>query len=366
MPKGKVKIMRKKIVDDDLAEMFNQLLGTGGTNLEFAWPRYQRLKKIAIQLTKLVSIINSCDLMSESQFDTLRESTASWVTSRSADTDFAFSMSSIGAKPLVAGLFDYESVTESNKNMFQKSYDACKKIPLFKHAAKWLAALEPHAKTLNTDPTTLAPGQPKPHTSFVIMAGAEWYPLDPIKINFKTLFTQCKNEKTLLLIMSVLKKTLEVCRELTVELRSPDIDVDKFVNIISENIDKLKKVPELSRCGSAFSKIKRSVGLLKQNFNTYYSDFVETSDSTIIMQHFVLDVAQNTKADAKTTQEFRKIMMYYRKVASQRGQNDPKVNSLFDKIEEKFGVLKNKGNEVEVEGDSDESLESIDADNEAE
>lgn len=353
MGKGKnnVRMISKKVVDDDLADMFNQLLGTGGTNLEFAWPRYNRLKKISTQLVKLVSILGSIEYLDD--HETIRENITNWVTSREADISVVFNVNDIGVKPLVADLVNYETVTDSVKEMFTKSYESCKRNPLFKIAAKWLETLNPHAKTLNTDYNTLVPGQPKPHTTFAVMAGAEWYPLDPIRLNFKSLFTQCKNEQAIMLVMNVLKKTLALCKELQVELRSPDVDVDRFVNIIGENIDKLKKVPELSRCGGAFAKIKRSIGLLKENFNNYYSDFVETSDSTIIMQHFVLDVAQNTKADAKTTQEFRKIMMYYRKIANNRGNNDPKVNSLFDKIEEKFGALNKANSNIEVEDDGD-------------
>lgn len=346
MPKGKskVRIVSKKVVDDDLAEMFNQLLGTGGVNLEFAWPRYNRLKKISLQLVKLVSIIASTH-------DTC-ESVNTWITSRSVDINVTFNVTDIKAKSLL-DIIDYDSVDEPTKEIFTKSYESCKKSPLFKVALKWLEALTPYSKALTTDYSTLAPGQPKPHTTFATMTLNEWYPLDPVKINFKSLFTQCKDEQTLILVVNVLKKILELCKDLSVELRSPDVDVDRFVNIIGENIDKLKKVPELSRCGSAFSKIKKSIGLLKQNFNSYYSDFVETSDSTIIMQHFVLDVAQNTRADAKTTQEFRKIMMYYRKIAASRGTNDPKVNSLFDKIEEKFGALGKANSSTSIDDDSD-------------
>ena len=62
------------------------------------------------------------------------------------------------------------------------------------------------------------------------------------------------------------------------------------------NIDEIQKQPELHRCKDAFKKIKESVMMLKTNFNEYYRDFVDTSDNTIIMQHFIVDVSKSTEA----------------------------------------------------------------------
>ena len=95
------------------------------------------------------------------------------------------------------------------------------------------------------------------------------------------------------------------------------------------NIGEVKK--RIPRCEKAFKKIEESVDLLKENFNGYYKDYVQTQNQMIIMESFVTDVAKNTKADPETTREFRQIISYYRKMAGQQIKNPP-MKQLFDKI----------------------------------
>ena len=137
--------------------------------------------------------------------------------------------------------------------------------------------------------------------------------------------------------MIILLKVYSFTIEIYNVVRTPDIDVDQFIEIITSSITEIQKRPELNRCSKAFNKIKESVLLLKTNFNDYYRDFVETQDNTIIMQNFILDVSKNTKADLELTRQFRKIISYYREQAQKSGgQNNEKINMIFDKISETF------------------------------
>jgi hypothetical protein len=125
---------------------------------------------------------------------------------------------------------------------------------------------------------------------------------------------------------------------------SPDIDIKKFSEILISAINKVSNQPELSRCKKAFNKIKNSVGLLENNFNGYYKDFIQSKNPTTLIESFVLDVANNESADPETTREFRKIISYYAKVSSQQKIKDPKVKKLFDILNSKMTMLEKSQN----------------------
>lgn len=174
------------------------------------------------------------------------------------------------------------------------------------------------------------------------MAGTEWCPFPFTSLNIKHIFSLMDvTADTITFFMTVLSRAYEFSRKLFEELRSPDIDVDQFVSVIMESMDKIQRIPELNRCHEAFNKIKESVGMLKTNFSGYYRDFVETNDSTIIMQHFILDVGKNTNSSPRVAAQFRKIISYYQKIASEQTTN-PKMKALFDQVNEQFKVLDNK------------------------
>jgi hypothetical protein len=148
-------------------------------------------------------------------------------------------------------------------------------------------------------------------------------------------------------------------------MTSPDIDVDEFVNVIVSSIDQIKNQPSLSRCTRAFDKIKESVHMLKDNFSEYYKDFLETKNSTIIMENFVIDVSKNTKKDPQLMQQFRKIISHYRSLAKSNIQN-PQLRALFERVNDQF----NQGDEshpniVNIEkGKQDEYIDPEDAERE--
>jgi hypothetical protein len=203
------------------------------------------------------------------------------------------------------------------------------------------------------------------------MAGAEWMPFPFTKLNLKQIFSSKDlGENTIGFFMMVLNKAYTYSRRLYDELQSPDIDVDAFVDIITKNIDNIQRQPELHRCRDAFKKIKESIALLKTNFNGYYRDFVNTSDSTIIMQHFILDVSKNTTADAKISSQFRTIIGYYRKLASEQQMN-PTMKAFMDQVDVNFkemektadNIAKDKGkDEDKIEENNTNNVEDNDSD----
>jgi len=326
-------VKTKKVVDDNIADMFHDMITNDGVDLEYAWPRYQRLHVIAKKLLKLASLLSVSESLVEN-FPEAVKLIEGWVKLRDADVSIAFGVDYIKPVERIPGLPQYDHIDAATMKRFKANYDTARNCSIFRAAMKWLEELEQYSVYILADPTQLKPGQPKPH-SFVNTLVDSWYPLDPLHIDFRFLI-QNSDESGRNLLMQLLRVGLTTCRELNKELKTPDINVPRFIQVISDAIDKLKKVPELSRCQQAFAKIKKSIHLLENNFGDYYTDFLETQDSTIIMQNFVADVAMNTSADAATTGQFRRIMMYYKKLAGEQGKKDPKINALFNKIEEKF------------------------------
>lgn len=148
------------------------------------------------------------------------------------------------------------------------------------------------------------------------------------------------------------------CDEIYKLVTSPDVDVAKFSEALVSNIDSIRK--RIPRCDEAFNKIKESVELLQGNFGGYYKDFISSQNPGIIVEHFVLDVAKDSKANPKVTRQFRQIIQFYKKHMA--GQiKDPKLQRIFslvgknlDILEKKTGVRKEDGDEDEDEDEDDE------------
>lgn len=179
------------------------------------------------------------------------------------------------------------------------------------------------------------------------------------KLNFKTIFNSPHMNKDsknyVLIVLSMLfTKSYDIYNLVT----SPDIDIEKFSKIIIDSIQEARK--SIPRCDKAFNKIKHSVDLLKNNFNNYYKDFIESQSPTIIIENFVIDVSKDLNTDAETTRQFKRIVMHYQKRFNESGKSkDPKLTQMFETINEKFKILETaeKVEESSVESDGEEEVE---------
>lgn len=328
---SKVKVKKVKIPlnvkDDGLAEMFNQMLGTGSVNMSIAYPRYKRVRGLCEQLVKLFEILAASPFMAKhTEFARQKEEIEGFCISARKSIGELFSMD----------FTDYEwnldLVDEELAKKFSQVYEHAKKSNLINMFVKMCDNLVNYKKNF-TDMEKLN------HKFITTMPGTEWKPFPFTSLNVKYILSLISvGEVTIRFFMSILGKAFEFSHKLYEEIQSPDIDIDQFVDVIMTNIDKIQKQPELHRCGGAFRKIKESVSLLKGKFNNYYRDFIATKDSTIIMQHFIIDVSKSTNADPKVTAQFRTIIGFYRKVAQEQITN-PKIKMLFDKVNESFKEL---------------------------
>ena len=142
-------------------------------------------------------------------------------------------------------------------------------------------------------------------------------------------------------ILSILSNTLLFGHEIYRTITSPDIDIKKFSKVLLENIGKLKK--QIPRCDKAFDIITDSVTLLEDNFDGYYKTSVESSNPSIIIESFIVDVSMSQKSNTQITMQFKKIIMFMKKQTS--NNKDPRVAKLFSLLNSQFNMMQKQNND---------------------
>jgi hypothetical protein len=335
--------------DEKIAEIFNQLLRNGDVNLAIAYPRYIHIKNICSQLVKMFAMLADGPFMRNyKQFGADKAEITAFCESSAREIDRLFAITFTDEE------WKGNTPDEPRKKAFSEASEVMRGSDLINTFIILCDRLVPYKKNF-ADRAKLN------HKFIINMAGVEWRPFPFTQLNFKEIFALDLTEGTIEFFMALLHKSFDLSYSLYNEISTPDIDVDQFVDIIVKSIDEIKKRPELSRCDRAFAKMKESVALLKSRFNGYYRDYITTKDSTIMMQHFVLDVSKQTTKDAKTMQQFQKIIGYYRKIASQSITN-PNVKLIFEKIDQSFKLLeRGTSNLVNIRDTDDDSGSGGDA-----
>jgi len=160
-------------------------------------------------------------------------------------------------------------------------------------------------------------------------------------------------KKYCLRVFSIL---FQKCHEIYKTVTSPDIDVNKFSQIIIESIERVKDVPELNRCRDAFDKIKESVSLLENNFSDYYKDMVQSENPSTLIENFIIDVSQGQNMNIGLMRQFRIIINFYQK-QSKGKIKDPKIQALFNNLNSKMDMLEKNTPNVKVDSDSSDTDE---------
>lgn len=198
-------------------------------------------------------------------------------------------------------------------------------------------------------------------------------------LDFKRLWLVDANENDQLMeyIFTFLKSCFKQTHAIYKIVTSPDVDVSNLSRIIVGAITNLKK--HLPRCEKAFKKIEESVGMLENNFDSYYKDFIQTKDPSNILTAFIGDVASNAgDTDVQLIIECRRIVSFYnkhaRKQASNGGASSEKMK-MFDALMSKYNILEKKAlNAMDIdetkidddEGNADNADGVADATNETE
>ena len=119
---------------------------------------------------------------------------------------------------------------------------------------------------------------------------------------------------------------------------TPDIDIEKFVKAFGEKLEEIKKV--IPNCGEAFKTLSKSLNLLRKNFGVYYKKFMTTNNPSIIFESFLADVQERNKNNITIMSQFKNIVSYIKKNLPQSVQSNPAVSKLWNLSDKIFDNIK--------------------------
>jgi len=110
-------------------------------------------------------------------------------------------------------------------------------------------------------------------------------------------------------------------------------------------------------------KILESTGILENNYEDYYKDYVGCNNSMVIAENFIQDVAGTIDKSPKLAFQFRKIITHLRKLTNRLTGTDPKYKQTFDTLlnhadrsyKEVEASLIKEGEKIESESEDDEN-----------
>lgn len=331
--KAKVKVLKTEIAgdDEDLGELFNNMVGTA--NMNFAYPRYRRIHSLIDRIAKLLRQFAT----SPTKIEVGAEYSAGFAEmgkfADTLDTECARMFS----VRLESFSFDYNAVDEELKQQFLESYENMRKSRLIADLVKICNDLHVYRDYIDPE---------KPSADFVLnMAGCDFSPF-PFNFNIKQLVSIIAGRDNgtheseeicaghLQLVIVYLGLIYARAKDIWTELQQPDADVKKFIDVLMSGLSKISNSPEFSRCGKAFAALRNSVGMLESRFSDYYRDFIQSGNKNIIMEHFVLDVAKESgRSDPELMRQFNVIISQYRKKLDMAGAlDDPRLNKAIDKL----------------------------------
>lgn len=324
--KVKVKAVKKIMGNDEhekIGSLFENMLGEGEPDLKIACPKYDRIaKNVKTALTSL-SIMAKIEAIEEGEATKIRR----FIDTALADEGHLLSCQVDEVMWKVPGL-----MKEEDKNKFLAAYKELKGSKTVRTFIIICDELAPYRVKLKNEEVG---------NSWMADVNTMTYCPLPFANTFDIkdfYFSASADEKNRM--TALLRKLFNSSYDIYKDLSDPDIDTDELVRVLSSTIDSLKSIPELSRCDKAFKVITESLGTLKNRVGGYYKDFISTKDPTIMLQHFITDVAvENAVGDPEMTQQLRRILAYYKKNASAQKVNDPRISAVFKQMDRQIGKL---------------------------
>jgi hypothetical protein len=375
---GKVAVVQKTMKDPELIDMFNKMVGASDPDPNIVIPKYERIHNNAFQVIKLLekflasppaSVFKEQFIKSFEQIQGFVATSAQQLRDLSLEENdnimsgeelkainsdpekmMAF-LANVNSKYKVAGLGDkYNKLQNSPviKEMIMVARNLKNAVMLEQDRAKLRAPPKEKGKEASApaSATGLHNLECKESLSedFILHSEGDFLTLfNFTTLDFKQMFysdLMTKQFKTyiLLFLHFIYVRVMAIVKDIT----SPNVDVDKFSEIVVRNIDEMRK--HIPRCDKAFDKIKASVSLLKDNFGGYYKSFVTSQNGNpgIIVENFVLDVAKKNSADVQTTRQFRQIINFYHKQISSKKVSDPKVRKMLSLVGENLDILETR------------------------
>lgn len=363
--------------------MFNQMLGTEKPEASVVKPKYEELIRTLESISRLTTKFGTSVLLKTfpeyiEEFKkivlfstTIQQECAKMAIPQPPSNPLMSKEVSLVEKPLSAE--ESKKITPETIKQYQADHLAyttkivdnylyLKECTVVKQLIKVCSVLQKQKKYIG-DENKLSAGfiMSSVEPDLCLLDAFTLLPFKQIFISEKLKNSEDAKKYVLMFLHMMYNHTYEIYKVIT----SPDVDVDKFVEIVASSIDDIKtKIP---RCNEAFDKIKNATHLLKDNFGDYYKDFVESENPTIIMENFISDVAQSAEGSPQLIMQFKRIISFYRKNAEAHMQTNPQLKKVFSMVNSQLSTLENMGRDKKGKKDEDDesdNAEEIESDDE--
>jgi hypothetical protein len=379
----KISTAKKTMKDPQLIELFNQMVGTSAPDPNVVIPKYEKLLGITRDIVSILGkfTISPCQVLKpdfekgfadiDSFVSKANEELATLTVEPKENNVLSQEeLDLVNTQPNTLekvmqnmGLkYDVNELGEAYKNL--KDSEVVKAIIMTYRQLKEALVAETERKKIKTELfETEHDLVDKKNLSVLFIRKSIGHVLHLFSfsnIDFKGIdLSPIVDKKMRQYILFMLSLIYDRCDEVYKLVTSPDVDVAKFSEALVGNIDSIRK--RIPRCDAAFDKIKESVELLQGNFSGYYKDFISSQNPGIIVEHFVLDVAKDSKTNSKVTRQFREIIKFYKK--NMAGQiKDPKLQRIFNLVGKNLDILEKKTGSKKDGSDDDDEEETDDTD----
>lgn len=350
MAKIKVKSVSKTLQNEDVQSMFQNVLGTDGTeqDLQQIWPKFKHVRHNVRRFVKMVSWLGARQELERAGFTVEVKNIQRYAAQLVKEEDVFSEVPSLDPEGTDESREDYLDFVDTDHldrlpdevvEKFSETYAKAVKSDLVNTAISTCKSLVPVR-------SHLVPGE-EFNDSFLKSAGHSFAPFPKLpSANFKSFYQSDSCSDSLKYsLLSFLSKLITITHAVYEAYNRPEIDVKKFTAIVKESLGDIKSVPELNRCNEAFKKIEDSMELMQENFSTYYRDMQISGDRTMLMQNFVLDVAKSGKSSPKMTVQFRKIIQFYQK-QSQAMPQSKEMKAVFGALDSNMKELETRSQET--------------------
>ena len=344
----------KSLMSDDMSHMFKQMMGEETPDFSIIKPKYERLLTIMSNIYTLLLKFTSL----------IEKRIPEYANNYKEMNDYANTLKElcrnyeIPPMPMFDSSDNNTGAIKEYIDTVSKKYLALKNDKCIKNLVIVCKDLSAYSKFIkNTEKLSAQFIHDSPEPDMCILKKITQLPFKQLYLSEKLIKVPGAQAYILTFLHMFLKETQQVYEMLS----SPDIDIDKFVVIISNGLDKMKSHPELRGCTDAFEKIRKSTNMLKDNFGSYYGDFMASNNPNIIMENFISDVSRKVEGNIKLVSQFKRIMGFYRKQLQKSGNVPSQVtgmmNFIGDKLD-KIGDSNNDDDDGDV-NDSDDSTSDI-------
>lgn len=324
MARGRTKVRIKKgfgaTKDDinDINNLFNQMTGISNADSDVLVPKLIKLHKCIDKYVKYIDILCKCEYFKDYQWCTELQDVVAYVRAELLRDDFL----TLDADNPFDVVKCIQQFTVEEVNVM---YKALKDHKFIKDVIMATAYLTPHESSI-TNTNELS-------DKFIIQeVSMSVKPFPFTDLDLWKLWEVCgiqpHAKKYMLSVIGHLYETGLVIYDI---VTSPDIDIERFSYIIIDRIAALRK--EIRGCNQAFDVIERSVKVLEKNFQTYYRDSVEASNSSYIIERFISDLA-TTDTNVRLTSQFNRIVAHLR--TKHANVNDKRLDEMFNLIDKQF------------------------------